>query len=407
MKEIFIIHAHWNNRGDEAANRALIDELLEGNNDIHISLQINSNVLYEVETLEKQGINVLHNRFPKMKNMPEVILMLLSGGRIALTKNGKEFIKNLRNADIVVHSPGGPSIGDIYRNAEIPYLMRLLLVKRMKKRYFFYAPSMGPFRSPLRNPIRKRLLKGASGVTLRESISKNYVREFAPDVKCEVTLDSAFQHKVDIDKNAEILEKYTELSQFLAKYDKIVGITITDLQWNPLYLGDEKIKENISITFKDFIQYLKKDNYGVVFIPQLFGSANDKKYMTGFAEDNCFVVNDTYDCYFQQFLISKLYAVVGMRYHSNIFSCKMKVPFISVSYEQKMKGFMESQELTEYCIDIKDLSYKELVKRFELLTESYDDYANKFNIKSEILEKQSRRTTDILLDLLERDRRNL
>ena len=29
MKYIYIIHAHWNNRGDEAAVRALTDELLK------------------------------------------------------------------------------------------------------------------------------------------------------------------------------------------------------------------------------------------------------------------------------------------------------------------------------------------------------------------------------------------
>ena len=31
------------------------------------------------------------------------------------------------------------------------------------------------------------------------------------------------------------------------------------------------------------------------------------------------------DTYFQQYVIGKLYAVVGMRYHSNIFSAKMGI----------------------------------------------------------------------------------
>ena len=64
------------------------------------------------------------------------------------------------------------------------------------------------------------------------------------------------------------------------------------------------------------------------------------------------------DTYFQQYVIGKLYAVVGMRYHSNIFSAKMGIPFVSVSYEQKMKGFMQSIGLSEYCIDLNELSEK-------------------------------------------------
>ncbi len=399
MKEIFIIHAHWNNRGDEAAVRAMMDELLECDEDIHLSLQINSNELHEIEGLEEQGINVLHNRFPKKKDFPEVMAILASKGRITFSARGKEFVKTLKNADMVVHAPGGPSIGDIYKNAELPYLMRFLMAKRLGKKYFFYAPSMGPF-TGVRNSIRKRVLKNASAVILREKISENHVKNFVPDVKTLTTLDSAFQHDVDIEKNEKLLDNYTELKCFLNKYDKCIGITITDLQWNPLYSGKDEIKNNIRESFENFIKYLKEQGFGVVFVPQLFGSANDRDYMASFALDNAFVVDETYDCYFQQYLISKLYAVVGMRYHSNIFSCKMKIPFISVSYEQKMKGFMESQKLEKYCININDLSFEILKEKFDLLLSEYDEYRNILVEKSPELKRKAHRTTDILLSKL-------
>lgn len=63
-----------------------------------------------------------------------------------------------------------------------------------------------------------------------------------------------------------------------------------------------------------------------------------------FDEDNYFVIcsdDEKYDTYFQQYVIGCMYAVIGMRYHSNIFSAKMGTPFISISYEQKMQGFMK------------------------------------------------------------------
>ena len=41
-------------------------------------------------------------------------------------------------------------------------------------------------------------------------------------------------------------------------------------------------------------------------------------------------MDDMHDCYFQQYIISLIKAVVGMRYHSNIFSAKMGTPFVSV-----------------------------------------------------------------------------
>lgn len=84
----------------------------------------------------------------------------------------------------------------------------------------------------------------------------------------------------------------------------------------------------------------------MIFIPQLYGNGNDYDLMSQYvtSSESCYVVkadSDLYDAYFQQFLISKLYMVIGMRYHSNIFSAKMGTPFVSISYEQKMQGFMK------------------------------------------------------------------
>ena len=395
MKNIFIIHAHWNNRGDEAANRALIDELLLDKNN-HLPLQINSNKLYEIENLEKQGVSVLHNRFPKMRDSLEVAMIYLTKGKICLTKQGKDFVCALKSSDIVVHAPGGPSIGDIYLNAEIPYLYRLLLAKRLGKPYFIYAPSMGPFQNKVRNVFRKYLLKNACSITLREAISASYLKQLIPDIRAEVTLDSAFQHPIDIDKNREILNSYSDLSNFISKHERLIGITITDLQWNPLYAGNLSIKNNIYNSFMDFITYLNEKGYGVVFIPQLFGAAHDYDYMKQFSSEHSYVMNDTYDCYFQQYIISKMMAVVGMRYHSNIFSCKMKTPFISVSYEQKMKGFMEKIECTNYCIDIKDLSADELINKFNNMLLHYREYKDLLSNINQSLIDESRKTTELL-----------
>ena len=75
---------------------------------------------------------------------------------------------------------------------------------------------------------------------------------------------------------------------------------------------------------KRSIKTLVDKGYGIVFIPQLYGTGNDYKLMSGFAtgKDSFFTIpdsDDRYDSYFQQYVIGQLYAVVGMRYHSNIF----------------------------------------------------------------------------------------
>ena len=103
---------------------------------------------------------------------------------------------------------------------------------------------------------------------------------------------------------------------------------------------------------------------------------------------------------FQQYVIGCMYAVIGMRYHSNIFSAKMGTPFISISYEQKMQGFMKKMELDRYCISLDKLSDEELKKKFSILTDNYDEYKKYLISVHDKMKKESYETTNILKDIL-------
>lgn len=397
--KIVIINCHWDNRGDEAAIRAMIDELRVKYPSADIYVQ---RALGEFGSFpENEHVKVLPP-FPiggKKRRIQEQI-SIETKGKINLTSGAKAFYKAINGADIVLHAPGGPSIGDIYMPQETIKLRRLLAVKKAGVPYAFYAPSMGPFKNAERNPVRKEILEGASLICLREDISAKMVKEFVPLTNPIVTLDSAFQHDIDINENEKKFNEYTELRDFVGNGQNVIGITITDLQWNSLYKGDGKTKENIRETFTEFIKKITGVGYKVLFIPQLFSEANDYVYMKSFAIQNCYVMSDKYDCYFQQFIISKIKAVVGMRYHSNIFSAKMGTPFVSVSYEQKMQGFMKKAGLLEYCLPISELSANSLSNKFEGMMSNYDKYKSLLAIKKAEFKKESSKTTELVCQIL-------
>lgn len=167
--------------------------------------------------------------------------------------------------------------------------------------------------------------------------------------------------------------------------------------WHRNYKNTEA-KKTIDQTFKEFMGYLNEKGYLVIFIPQLFGEKSDKEYMGSFAGENCFVMSDEMDSYFQQYVISKLYAVVGMRYHSNIFSAKMGVPFVSVAYEQKMEGFMKNTGLEKYCIKIEQLSFERLRNTFENMVRNYDFYKEELEKKRIKFQKKAYMTTQIIVN---------
>lgn len=401
---ILVIHAHTANRGDEAAVKAMVDELLTKYPEAKITIALNGVTPYPNMPQQVELID----RFPKVHNriaQVEFVLAHLTAGKCVFTKAGKEFMNTLKSADLVIHAPGGPSIGDIYKGVEFFYLWTLDIVKKNNIPYMFYAPSMGPFKDRKKNIDRKKILLGAERVIVRDPISLQYVNDFVPEVRAIQTLDSALQHDVDLELNQNKLVSYTELTDFMSKHSRCIGITITELDWHPSYKDNEHVKK-IPTVFKEFIKKRINEGYGIIFIPQLYGTSNDtvtmSKYM--YSED-CFMVAanvDTYDSYFQQFLIGKLYAVVGMRYHSNIFSAKMGTPFISISYEQKMKGFIKSVGLDEYCIDINNLEAKELEDRYNMLVDNYEEYKDRLKSLHCTMKEKSYETTAAVIEILER-----
>lgn len=402
---IVIINCHTSNRGDEAAIHALVDELNVLYDKPTIQLFLRGNVIYPNMP---NNVEMITQFIPgDFKSLVAYYLCLLSKGRIKVSSTGKKLMLAIEKADIILHAPGGPSIGDTYYEAEPTYLRIFDLIESMHKPYMFYAPSMGPFNKTERNAWRKRVIRGAEAVVLRDPISAEHVKKLVPEKPIYLTLDSAIQHDIDIVENADKMERYGELKAFLSKHEKCVGITITDLRWHPVHSKNEAIIRNIHDSFNTYMKELVDQRYGIIFIPQLYGNGNDYDLMNGFATDkeHFFIIPDNdvrYDTYFQQYLIGQLYAVIGMRYHSNIFSAKMGTPFISVSYEQKMQGFMEKMNLCEYYIGLNDLSADKLKEKFELLTINYDKYKHYLVEKHDEMRKDAYRTTEIVKEVLER-----
>lgn len=400
--KLFVIHAHTANRGDEAAVKAMVDEILSRLPDTDITISLSGLTPYP--NMNEKIVQI--GRIPKVRSVfsrIEFMLFYISNGRFCLSKEFKEFKENVKKADIVIHAPGGPSIGDIYEKDELLYLLRLDLVRKLKRKYMFYAPSMGPFCKKKNNGLRKKVLKGAELILLRDPISVSYLRKFLPEIRVEQVLDSALQNEIDSDLNQKKLENYSELKQFLEKYDKCLGITITNLRWHPHY-KNSNIETKIINTFTKFIDKRIKEGYGILFIPQLYGTGNDKKIMSNFMKGQyTFMLTDSddeYDTYFQQFVISKLYAVIGMRYHSNIFSAKMGVPFVSISYEQKMQGFMEMIGLERYCINLESLCLEKLEETFSVLNKQYSIYRETLYKLHETMKNKAYRATECLVKLL-------
>ena len=394
---ITIVNAHWNNRGDEAALLALLEGLRQVYEACRITI-IFKDGKSVVQFPEMEGVDY----FPAKFNAKQWDIWLSTITRGFVGKNDllKKTIRTLKTTDLIIYAPGGSVINDrFFWSKQMEYLVPFICAKLYRIPLFVAAPSIGPFDTEKPIRIRKWLLKTPKVTCVREAISQKYLEQISIKKNVHVTMDLAFMNDIDTFSNEKKLSDYNALKQFLDSHDKVVGMTLTDFKWHIKLRNDQELLIRIEDTFQKYINELEQKGYGVLLIPQLFGNQNDYNYLEKYCTGNTFLMNDRMDTYFQQYIISQLYAVIGMRYHPNIFAAKMGTPFIAVIYEEKMQGFLELAHLEEYAIPLVDISFEKLDEKFGVLEQHHEIIRQKLQENRNDWEKRALRTIELLATL--------
>lgn len=387
--KICIVNAHWSNRGDEAALRPIINELL------HKYKNSSIRVIFK-DDKEVQGfpyyerVTCFSAKFLP-RNFAEFLLAVMTKGRLGNNASMTAEIREICDSDAIIYAPGGAVICDrFWWRKQLEYLLPFACAKRNHIPLVVAAPSVGPFEKFFwRNIVRKWLMKEAERFCVREKISEKYLRSIGLYKNVVTTTDTAFYDMPNQWENERILKEYEQLNTFLQSYRKVIGMTLSDFTWHVEYTNKKDLIEKAEDSVRKFIQRRQTEGIGILLIPQLFGNQNDSEYLKEYKSDNLFILSDEYDTYFQQYVISKLYAHVGMRYHSNIFAAKAGIPFIGIVYEEKMQGFMDMWNLNRYAIRLEDLSAETLEERWDMLCREYSEYQLRLSDNHKLWKKKA------------------
>ena len=398
QKNIVICNAHWSNRGDEAAIRVYLDWLLENRPDDTYHMIIKDG--REVQQFPYNTKVTAHSSKFLPRNFLSVLLCTLTRGHMGGDMQMKRDVKTYRKADAVIYAPGGAVISDrFWWRKQLEYLLPFLASKLYHIPMYVAAPSMGPYdtKKNWRNFVRKNLLSQAKCFCVREEFSKQYLKSIGLKTDIEVTIDSAF-YENEIQKK-EYIALDEELQSFFQVHNRVIGMTITDFSWHVEY-NKKALRDKIIAEMKKIINYLADKSYGVLLIPQLFGNQNDSRILEKYRRSHVCIMDEKYDTYIQQKLVGRCFAVIGMRYHSNIFAAKAAVPFIAIAYEEKMTGFMEAACLQEWCIDLQNLSSQNVLDKFSKLLESYEEIKGSLEKKRMEWENTAKKNITLLDDFL-------
>lgn len=378
-----MINQPLNNRGDESAHRALIRRILKEIPNAKIRVffigeKKDSVQQFKIEDERVKYVSYLSQSCTKNKLKYIVYDRLIVGNAFFKFINccylwNITFLWWLNplvwpllwfilRSDLVLNAPGGICMGGFQVWQHIAYLK---MAKVLHKDVYYYGRSIGPFPEKTKSNIRFKeesfnLLKSFKFLSLRDEKSEVIARQYK--IPYVPTVDTAF---LDIPQNG--------IPQNVIDYigDDYVVFVPNVLRWHYAYKSVPKERiDDMYIKIHDALHEFYP-NANIVMLPQTFNYDNplfndvnyfhELKAMIG-NPSYIKVLGDIYSSDVQQQIIASSKLIVGARYHSIVFAINNKTPFISLSYEHKMEGLLNSIGGNKYMINISDLSSEEIVK---------------------------------------------
>ena len=363
-----IINQHTKNFGDDLAGISLINNLFEKYPNCKIDLIYNTQGLLPINDRR-----LSHNREITFKNIGFIsILKYLIFGKKSVQKNNifKKMINIIDNADYIYVSPCGANIG-IYKDWQ--FLLRLVIVIKEKKTPIFHLNTIGKSNNFIFNIISKKVLK-KSIIFVREKKSQIYLKSI--NINSQFGPDTVFSYNINSIK----------------KENKITFIPTQLSYWHPLfkkYDFDSITKNEIIKTLSDFS---KNKNLVIHLLPHLNSEKElnfYKELKKQFKKNKVNIVIDKVSSandYIK--IIGESRFVIGMRYHSIVSAIKNNIPFISLSYENKMIEVCKYCKMSDYSINLFNHNYTNKLF-FKLLNNMYDNEEKIINDLKKISNKLS------------------
>lgn len=359
--KIAVINQPLANRGDEAAHRAFIRAMSNAFPECQIDVLFICAEQKLIDFIKVEEENVSYINIPRVRGFVrfEQFGFLSDNFEFSyLHPSLRKFHNLLEKYDRVVCAPGGMCMGG-FTNWD--HIWQLDVARRLNKPIFYWGRSIGPFseesfKKKLFKKCSSRLLKYFSYISLRDKVSVDIAGQF--EVNADEIVDSAFL-EIPAAKIPERILKYIGGSEY-------VVFVPNSLTWHPHY--KEIPQKRIDEFYLRIIKFLETKFAGkkIVMLPQTYKSViNDYEYFLKLKEmsgnKNIVVIDENQSSDIQQEIIKKSCLVIGARYHSVVFAINNEIPFVSLSYEHKMKGLLEVLNMTDRMVEIQDVFDSETI----------------------------------------------
>ncbi|MGB9810322.1 MAG: polysaccharide pyruvyl transferase CsaB [Dictyoglomus turgidum] len=299
---------------------------------------------------DKYNLGVLTNRSDRKQQQK---------GIREFYKFSTDVFKGVRWADVVVGGGGGIFQDKTSSRSFYYYIFVLFLSLLFGKKVYLLGQSFSPLESKINEVLLRVFLNRIEKIYVRDSFSKEYlVKLGVKPEKIVLSADLVF-----------LLDFPFELKN----NSRAVGISLRE--WRGFKFEEfNPILENLTQKYGEFYFFSFQDKDSQIY--ELI--ENDFK-------SKIRLINPTDLEFLSYFSSCRLF--IGMRLHSCILSVLLGIPFIAISYDEKVEAFCYE---IDWKFVIKDFSQDKILCYVNEIEEDYQYYRNYLLSKRESLRKKIR-----------------
>lgn len=308
----------FDNFGDEAIAKVLVDKIKSGNFDTE----------YEIKSEHNREITLISSNPEKTAKLHQVNSCKML-----------DFFKSLKNCDVLI-SGGGSLLQDVTSKKSLIYYLGIIYLGiLLRKKVVIFSQGIGPINSKIGEILTKFALKNCYKISVRDNKSQNLLNSWKINTK--LVKDPILE--LDLPRKNKKGIVGIQLRNYPTLNDKFLNNLAEEIVKN---FKDKKIE---ILSLQDEIDLSTCENFKRILYKKGLENIEILKDLS---------INDVFE------KISDLEYLIAMRFHANVVGIKSGVKTLAINYDIKVKKLAE-----EYNIPLIELYQNDFSKEFEKLTE--------------------------------------
>ncbi|MDI3310883.1 MAG: polysaccharide pyruvyl transferase CsaB [Thermoanaerobacterium sp.] len=286
----------------------------------------------------------------------------------------KDIFNAIKNADVII-SGGGSLIQDVTSSKSLWYYLSIIFLGiLLRKKVYIVGQGIGPIQRRYNKVLASFLLKRVDMITVRDEDSLSILKELNIEKNAILAADPVVNLNVCSDERIEKILQEEGI-------DKNRYIVVCTREWGNNELSRVELAKAV-----DAIS--TKYNLEVVFLPFYYKKDElESEKVANYLKSSYKIIRGKYEPSEVLGIIKNCSLLIGVRLHSLIFALAALVPFIGISYDPKIDGFLNSVNLKIFKID--KFSSDEIVKYAESILNNRDDFTENLKKHLKVLRELS------------------